>query len=113
MKDRDECRRRRLTEPFPLTRPQLEVANIIAELTDVLRRPPTCGEVAREMDVRKSVVSRYANSLQDRGWLAPVGPGKKRTLELIERPAPLPDCAVEITVEGLLAMATESAEARP
>lgn len=92
--------------PFPPTRTQLYVLHAIDDLTRANGQPPTCQEIADELDYpHKSRVWAICQLLYDRGWLEPCTPGSMRSLVLTRDPPPLPEHPFEVTAEGSLYLA--------
>lgn len=80
-----------------LTPAQHLMAWCIQDLTEVLDRAPTLGELAAEFDTGKNTVCRLLDTLADRGWMEkrrlyqPRGP-----IALLARVEPLPDSDLEL-----------------
>ena len=86
----------------PLTPKQLACAQIIAELTDTLGRPPTMREIAHEFGHASagSVQNNLIKGLDKKGWLKPRKRGHACQLVLKARPKPIAEFAVDLTDAG-------------
>ena len=84
---------------FSLTVAQADCVRVIAELNDLLGRPPTYREVAHELCVEKGAAHALAAGARERGWLA------DGALVALHVPPAVEDCDIEITAAGEAAAA--------